>query len=255
MDRRASGDAEEHRKRPVAPVRIGGRPSGDPREVVIRILLVEDDTDLSRRLSRHLGGEGFAVDAARDGREALDFSRAHDYDAAVLDLGLPEMSGLEVLRNWRATRQKFPVIILTARTGWSERVNGLNAGADDYLEKPFHADELIARLRVHLRRHSGLSDPVLKHGDLEFDTTTSAVSQRGTPVELTARELQILSYLLHRAGRIVSQSELIGRLYSADESPSPNTIEVYIARLRRKLGHDVIVTVRGLGYKMTKGGS
>lgn len=172
------------------------------------------------------------------------------YAAAILDLCLPQMAGLEVLKRWRASGQKLPVLILTARGTWAEKVDGLNAGADDYLEKPFHVPEVAARLKALIRRASGLSSPILAHKGLVLDTASSRVYLNDTAVELTAREIKILHYFLHRVGRIVSQVELNEHLYSLEDSRESNTIEVYVSRLRRKLGADFITTVRGLGYRM-----
>jgi two-component system, OmpR family, response regulator len=172
------------------------------------------------------------------------------HSAAVLDLGLPKLSGLDVLKRWRAASRSFPVLILSARGTWSERVEGLNAGADDYLGKPFQAAEVVARLRALIRRAFGIANPVLKHGDLTLDSASGQVAVAGKPVELTALELRMLSYLMHRPGRIVSQSELSDHVYGLENVRDSNTIEVYIARLRKKLGRDIIRTVRGLGYRV-----
>lgn len=216
----------------------------------MRILLVEDDAELARRLGSALGEAGFAVDYAADGDEALFLGDTQDFDAVILDLGLPKLPGLEVLRRWRLNRRDMPVLILTARDTWTERVEGLNAGADDYLGKPFQAAEVAARLRALLRRTAGAASPILRHGDIELDTTAGLAHVAGVPVELTARELRILGYLMHRIGRIVSQAELIDHVYAMEDLRESNTIEVYIGRLRRKLGREAIRTLRGLGYRM-----
>lgn len=216
----------------------------------MRILLVEDDAELARRLGSALGEAGFAVDYAADGDEALFLGDTQDFDAVILDLGLPKLSGLEVLRRWRLNRRDMPVLILTARDTWTERVEGLNAGADDYLGKPFQAAEVAARLRALLRRTAGAASPILRHGDIELDTSAGLAHVAGVPVELTARELRILGYLMHRIGRIVSQAELIDHVYAMEDLRESNTIEVYIGRLRRKLGREAIRTLRGLGYRM-----
>lgn len=172
------------------------------------------------------------------------------FDAVILDLGLPNMQGLEVLRKWRAEKRDMPVLILTARGTWTEKVEGLNAGADDYITKPFHIPEVIARLRALIRRKSGAASPLLTHKDITLDTVAGRASVGGQEVELTASELRMLSYFMHRIGRIISQAELMEHLYALEESAESNTIEVYVSRLRRKLGRDVISTVRGLGYRM-----
>lgn len=190
------------------------------------------------------------MDVACDGEEARHLGAVHDYDGVVLDLGLPGMAGLDVLKAWRGADRSMPVLILTARTGWVERVNGLNAGADDYLEKPFQAQELVARMRSLTRRAAGRSSPVLRHGAIELDTSTGVVTVDGKEASMTAQELRVLSYLMHRQGRVVSQSELVEHVYPANDERDANTIEVYISRLRKKLGPDLVRTVRGLGYKL-----
>ncbi len=216
----------------------------------MRILLVEDDAELARRLGSALGEAGFAVDYAVDGEEALFLGDTQDFDAVILDLGLPKLPGLEVLRRWRLNRRDMPVLILTARDAWTERVEGLNAGADDYLGKPFQAAEVAARLRALLRRTAGAASPILQHGDIVLDTTAGLAHVAGAPVELTAKELRILGYLMHRIGRIVSQAELVDHVYAMEDMRESNTIEVYIGRLRKKLGREAIRTLRGLGYRM-----
>lgn len=172
------------------------------------------------------------------------------YDAVVLDLGLPKLPGIEVLKRWRAARRNVPVLILTARSGWVERVNGLNAGADDYLEKPFQTEEIVARLRALTRRSAGASSPVLRHDGIELDVASGTAKRSGQQIALTAKELRILNYLMHRPQKIVSQNELLDHVYSAGEPRQSNTVEVYIARLRKKLGHGAIRTIRGLGYRL-----
>jgi DNA-binding response OmpR family regulator len=216
----------------------------------MRVLLVEDDVELARRLREALEEAGFAVDVAHDGEDGLFIGETNALDAAILDLGLPKLSGMEVLRKWRAGGRNFPILVLTARGAWTERVEGLNAGADDYMGKPFQAAEVVARIRALVRRSAGKAAAVLTHGDIVLDPGASSVTIGGAPVEITARELRILAYLMHRPGRIVSQSELIDHVYSMEESRESNTIEVYIARLRKKIGHDRIKTLRGLGYRL-----
>ena len=172
------------------------------------------------------------------------------YAAAILDLGLPQMQGLDVLKRWRASDCKMPVLILTARSAWAEKVDGLNAGADDYITKPFHIPEVAARLKALIRRASGIASPLITHRGITLDTASSRVLLNGKPIELTASELKMLTYFMYRVGRVVSQAELVDHLYALEDSRESNTIEVYVSRLRRKLGSDVITTVRGLGYRM-----
>jgi two-component system OmpR family response regulator len=236
-------------KASAAAARQGG-PDFTPGGPAIRILLVEDDDELARRIGQALEGAGFAVDRAADGENGWAMGDEDDYDAAVLDLGLPGLPGLEVLRRWRARQRAMPVLVLTARNTWPERVAGLNAGADDYMGKPFQAAELVARLNALLRRASGQASPILQRGGLTLDTTASVATIDGRTVELTATELRVLTLLLQRAGRFVSQSELAERAYPRDGGRESNTMEVFVARLRRKLGRDVIRTSRGLGYRI-----
>jgi len=216
----------------------------------MRILLVEDDEDIAQRLTAGLTQAGFTVERADNGTDGYTMGLDETYAAAVLDLGLPQMQGIDVLKRWRSAGRTLPVLILTARGTWAEKVDGLNAGADDYVTKPFHVPEVAARLKALIRRSSGLASAVLTHRGIELDTGSNRVMLNGTPIELTASELKILTYFLHRIGRIVSQTELIENLYALDESRESNTIEVYVSRLRRKLGADLITTVRGLGYRM-----
>jgi two-component system OmpR family response regulator len=216
----------------------------------MRILLVEDDEDIAQRLTAGLTQAGFTVERADNGADGYTMGLDETYAAAVLDLGLPEMQGIDVLKRWRSAGRKLPVLILTARGTWAEKVDGLNAGADDYVTKPFHVPEVAARLKALVRRSAGLASAVLTHRGIELDAGSNRVMLNGTPIELTASELKILTYFLHRIGRIVSQAELIEHLYALDESRESNTIEVYISRLRRKLGADLITTIRGLGYRM-----
>lgn len=216
----------------------------------MRVLLVEDDNEIAKRLVAGLSQAGFTIERADNGTDGYTMGLDEEYAAAVLDLGLPEMQGIEVLKRWRAARRALPVLILTARGTWAEKVDGLNAGADDYVTKPFHVPEVAARLRALVRRASGIASAVLTHRGIELDTGSGSVLLNGTPVKLTAREMKMLTYFLHRVGRIVSQAELAEHLYALEDSRESNTIEVYVSRLRRKLGADIITTVRGLGYRM-----
>lgn len=219
-------------------------------EKPIRILLVEDDDEIADRLVTGLGRSGFTVERADNGSDGYAMGIEDEYAAAILDLGLPQMQGLDVLKRWRASDCKMPILILTARGTWAEKVDGLNSGADDYITKPFHIPEVAARLKALIRRASGISSPVIVHGGLSLDTASSRVLLDGKAVELTASELKMLSYFMHRIGRVVSQAELIDHLYALEDTRESNTIEVYVSRLRRKLGPNVITTVRGLGYRM-----
>jgi DNA-binding response OmpR family regulator len=189
------------------------------------------------------------VDWAPTGEDGLELGISTRYDAAVLDLGLPDVPGLSVLKRWRAGGHDHPVLILTARDAWTEKVEGLNAGADDYMAKPFQVAEVAARLNALIRRSGGRADPVLRRGDIELNPAEGVARVAGRPVELTAQELRILLYLMSRPGRIVSQDELADHVYAFDAQRLSNTIQVYVARLRKKLGQDVIRTVRGLGYR------
>jgi two-component system, OmpR family, response regulator len=205
---------------------------------------------LSGRLSEILTTAGFTVETAADGDTGWYMGDTGNYDAVVLDLGLPRLPGLEVLGRWRAAGRSMPVLVLSARGTWTERVEGLNAGADDYMGKPFQAPEVVARLRSLLRRAAGNAAAILRHGDITLDVGAGKVTAGGQDVELTARELKILGYLMHRIGRIVTQTDLAEYVYALEETRDSNTIEVYIARLRKKLGRDAIRTLRGLGYRM-----
>jgi len=211
--------------------------------------LVEDNPDLSRRLAEGLRGAGFVVDHAADGDTGYRLGRSEAFDAAILDLGLPDMPGVQLLKSWRQAGCEMPVLILTARGSWTEKVEGLNAGADDYVTKPSHIQEIVARLRALIRRSAGRPSSTLVHDNIELSPESGTVTVGGSPVELTAQEFRILNYFMHRRGHVISQSQLIDHLYSLGTERDPNTIEVYVARLRRKLGRDVIKTMRGLGYR------
>ena len=216
----------------------------------MRILVVEDDPDLLRQLSETLRNEGYAVDEAKDGEEAGYLGDVEPYDVVVLDLGLPVVDGVTVLKDWRTAGRDMPVLILTARGQWSEKVEGFDAGADDYLTKPFQMEELLARLRALIRRAAGHSSPKLICGPVEVDTSSALVTVNGKPITLTGHEYKLLSYLIHHANKIVSRTELTEHIYDQDFDRDSNTIEVFVGRLRKKLGVDVIKTVRGLGYRM-----
>ena len=205
---------------------------------------------IAARLVETLTAAGLVVERAADGETGWQLGSEGYYNAAVLDLGLPGLPGGEVLRRWRAAGVEMPVLILTARDNWTDRVEGLNAGADDYLGKPFQPMEVVARLNALLRRTGGSGSPMLRHGDITLDPSAQMVTRAGETIDLTARELRILTYLMRRQGRIVSQSELVDHVYAMDETRESNTIEVYVARLRKKLGRDTIRTFRGLGYKL-----
>ncbi len=216
----------------------------------MRILLVEDDLTLREQLRVGLADAGYAVDEAGNGVDAQYLGETEPFDAAVLDLGLPGLDGLSVLRRWRAGGRTLPVLILTARDSWHEKVTGIDAGADDYLAKPFHMEELLARLRALIRRAQGLASPLLQCGAIMLDTRSGRVSQDGQSVNLTSHEFRLLAYLMHRPGQVVSRTELIEHLYAQDFDRDSNTIEVFIGRLRRKLAPGVIETVRGMGYRL-----
>ena len=220
------------------------------REPAIRILLVEDDPDIAKRLVEGLRDAGFVVKHAATGEMGAGLGGSEDYEAAILDLGLPDIQGVEVLKRWRRAGREMPVLILTARGTWSEKVEGLNAGADDYITKPFHVQEVAARLRALIRRASGKASSTLTCGEIEVSPASGTVTAAGKPVDLTANEFRLLNFFMHRQGRVISQSELLEHLYAYDEERDPNTIEVYVGRLRRKLGRDVIKTLRGLGYRL-----
>ena len=219
----------------------------------MRVLLVEDEPALAHALQQALQRAGYVVDVVADGRRAWFQGGVEPYDVIVLDLGLPQLDGLSVLQRWRAEGVRTPVLILTARDAWHDKVAGIDAGADDYLTKPFHGEELLARLRALIRRAHGLAAPVLSCGEVTLDTRTQRASVAGRPLTLTAQELRLLSYLLHHAGQVVARTELAEHLYAGDAEPDSNTIEVFIARLRRKLPPGTIETVRGLGYRLTDG--
>ena len=217
----------------------------------MRVLVVEDEPDLNRQLVKALGDAGYAVDSAKDGEDGYFLGDTEPYDVVILDLGLPKMDGLSILEQWRRADKKFPVIILTARDRWSDKVAGMDAGADDYLAKPFHMEELLARVRAQLRRSAGHAKAELECGKLRLDTKTARVSFDGQPIKLTSHEYRLLAYLMHHRERVVSRTELVEHLYDQDFDRDSNTIEVFIGRLRKKIPGEVITTVRGLGYRLS----
>lgn len=215
----------------------------------MRLLLVEDDRELASRLSRRLTSAGFAVDIAGDGPTALAWPDLDCHSAVVLDLGLPGMDGLSVLRTWRAQGVRVPVIILTARGNWQDKVEGLIAGADDFVVKPVHSEELLARLHAQVRRHEDRGAPQLVAGEFMLDPVARCATRGGTALSLSRLEYRLLEYFMRRPGHVLSQGDLLERLYPLDAERSSNSIEVQVSRLRRKLGGGVIKTVRGLGYR------
>lgn len=216
----------------------------------MRVLVVEDDVRVAGQIGETLRGAGYVVEMTGEGDEALFLGETEDYDAVVLDLGLPGVDGLTVLQRWRAAGRGMPVLILTARDTWRDKVTGLRAGADDYLAKPFELEEMVARVEALIRRAAGHSNPILVCGDVQFDTASGRVSRDGLPVTLTALEFSTVSYLMHHAGRIVSKTELTEHIYAQDFDRDSNVIEVLVNRLRQKLGRKFIETHRGRGYRV-----
>ena len=220
----------------------------------MRILVVEDDPDLARQLKAALAAASYTVNVAKDGEEGHFLGDTEPYDAVVLDLGLPKIDGVTVLGRWRRAGRKFPVLILTARDRWSEKVAGFDAGADDYVVKPFQMEEVLARIRALIRRAAGHASAELECGALRIDSASGRVTVDGQPVKLTAQEFRLLDYLMHHQGKIVSRTELTEHIYDQDFDRDSNTIEVFVGRLRKKLGADYIATVRGLGYRLAPPG-
>ena len=216
----------------------------------MRILVVEDDTNLNRQIKDALIENGYAVDVAFDGEEGHYLGDTEPYDAVVLDIGLPQMDGLSVLEEWRRAGRTMPVVLLTARDRWSDKVQGIDAGADDYVAKPFHMEELLARLRALLRRAAGHASNEITAGPVRLDVKAGKVTVDGQAIKLTSHELRLLSYLMHHKGKVVSRTELTEHLYDQDFDRDSNTIEVFVGRLRKKLPEEVIHTVRGLGYQI-----
>jgi two-component system OmpR family response regulator len=217
---------------------------------IVRLLIVEDEARLSKQLADALGEAGYAVDTAADGGEAEFLGQTEPYDAVILDLGLPRIDGLTLLRRWREQGLAMPVLVLTARGSWHEKVQGIDGGADDYMSKPFRMEEVLARVRALIRRAHGQPTPQLRCGPVRLDPRAAVVTLDDVPVKLTSHEYRVLSYLMHHRGRVVSQAELTEHIYAQDADRDSNTVEVFVARLRRKLGAAAIATVRGMGYRM-----
>ena len=221
----------------------------------MRILVVEDEPALALRMQQALEAAGFAVDVAYDGEEGRHLGDTETYDAIVLDLGLPKIDGVSVLRRWREAGRSTPVLIVTARGRWSEKMAGFNAGADDYMTKPFEMEEVVYRLRALIRRASGHAQPELACGPLRLDTNAARVTMDGTTIQLTAQEFRILSYLMHHPDRVVSRTELMEHVYDRHFDSDSNVLEVLVGRIRKKIGAGLIETVRGQGYRLTVGTS
>ncbi len=222
----------------------------------MRILVVEDEPALCEQLREQLSARGFSVDAAEDGEEGLFLGREYPMDLAIIDLGLPRMSGIELIRRLRELDRPFPILILTARDAWQDKVEGLESGADDYLTKPFHQEELLARINALLRRAAGHSTPVLSFAGIEIDTVSQTVRRDGEDVALTGHEYRILEYLMLHAGKVVSKTELTEHVYDQDFDRDSNVVEVLIGRIRKKVDPDgrrrPIETLRGRGYRLSK---
>ncbi|QND52407.1 response regulator transcription factor [Phyllobacterium sp. 628] len=216
----------------------------------MRILIVEDDRDLNRQLVEATTEAGYVVDHAFDGEEGHFLGDTEPYDAVILDIGLPQMDGLTVLEKWRRDGRIMPVLLLTARDRWSDKVAGIDAGADDYVAKPFHIEEVLARLRALIRRAAGHASSEISCGPLRLDTKTSKAAVNGTTLKLTSHEFRLLSYLMHHMDEVVSRTELVEHLYDQDFDRDSNTIEVFVGRLRKKMGIDLIETIRGMGYRI-----
>lgn len=216
----------------------------------MRVLIVEDEAAIARRLAEALAAAGYAVDHAADGARAEFLVSTEQYDVVVLDLGLPRIDGLALLRRWRATGFGVPVLVLTARGSWHDKVQGIDTGADDYMSKPFELEEVLARVRGLIRRASGRSAPEIRCGSIVLDPRSARVTVGGEAVRLTSHEFRVLAYLMHQRGRVVSQAELAEHIYAHDADRDSNTVEVFVARLRKKLGARSIETARGLGYRM-----
>src|SRR3990167_2173995 len=220
----------------------------------MRVLVVEDDADLNRQLVAALKEAGYAVDSAKDGEEGHFLGDTEPYDLVVLDIGLPIMDGISVLEQWRRAGKKMPVLILTARDRWSDKVQGIDAGADDYVAKPFHIEEVLARVRALVRRAAGHATNEIEIGSVRLDSKSGRVTVDGNPVKLTSHEYRVLEYLMTHRDRVVSRTELIEHLYDQDFDRDSNTIEVFVGRLRKKVPAELIETVRGLGYRIVEPG-
>ncbi len=218
----------------------------------MRVLVVEDEGPIATQLTAACREAGYAVDRAADGARADFLVRTEPYDAVLLDLGLPSIDGLTLLRHWRAGRINVPVLVLTARDSWHEKVQGIDGGADDYVAKPFRIEEVLARLRALIRRSAGHAAIELRCGPLVLDPRSATATASGRPIKLTSHEFKVLSYLMHHCGRVVSQSELTEHIYAQGFDRDSNTVEVFVARLRRKVGPSIIETVRGLGYRIAR---
>lgn len=216
----------------------------------MRLLVVEDDADLNRQLVEALTEAGYAVDTALDGEEGHFLGDTEPYDAVVLDLGLPKLDGLSVLENWRRDGRAMPVLILTARDRWSDKVAGIDAGADDYVAKPFHMEEVLARVRALVRRAAGHASNEIMCGPVRLDLRAGRVTVDGSAIKLTSHEYRLLAYLMHHKGKVISRTELTEHLYDQDFDRDSNTVEVFVGRLRKKIGSDMIETIRGLGYRL-----
>ena len=216
----------------------------------MRVLVVEDDKNLREQLSGALTDAGYTVDTADNGEEGQFLGETEPYDLAILDLGLPKVDGLSVLKAWRKDGRTMPVLILSARDRWSEKVEGLDLGANDYVTKPFHMGELLARVRANVRRQTDHQSSIIEVGDLRLNSATGQVTVNGAPVKLTAYQYKVLDYLMHHAGRIVSRTELTEKIYAQDHERDSNTIEVFVGILRRKIGANRILTEKGLGYRL-----
>jgi two-component system OmpR family response regulator len=221
----------------------------------MRILVVEDDANLNRQLKDALLDSGYAVDVAFDGEEGHFLGDTEPYDAVILDIGLPQLDGLSVLEQWRRAGRTMPVLLLTARDRWSDKVQGIDAGADDYVAKPFHMEEVLARVRALVRRAAGHASNEISCGPVRLDVKSGKVTVDGNAIKLTSHELRVLSYLMHHKDKVISRTELTEHLYDQDFDRDSNTIEVFVGRLRKKLPEDCIQTVRGLGYKIVGDGS
>lgn len=219
----------------------------------MRILVVEDDRDLNRQLVTACRDAGYAVDAAFDGEEGHFLGDTEPYDAVILDIGLPKMDGLSVLEAWRRDSRLVPVLLLTARDRWSDKVAGIDAGADDYVAKPFHMEEVLARLRALTRRAAGRASNEVEVGPVRLDVKAGRLTVDGNPIKLTSHEFRLIQYLMMHMDKVISRTELVEHLYDQDFDRDSNTIEVFVGRLRKKMGIDFIETVRGLGYRVASG--